>query len=218
MEMGLSRVHFPVTTLGPGQRLGIWFQGCHLQCQGCISTDTWPKAKHLTDIDALLDVIKDWIHLAEGITISGGEPFEQPQALAYLVHQLKRLTPVDILIYTGLPFAKIVNDVNVMAPNVDVIISEPFVINEAQTFTLRGSDNQNMHLLTPLGQARFADYQYQRMDDQHHALDMMFDEKGVIWFAGIPKRDDFLTLQTLLENQGHQLKTTAHKTKQHKRR
>lgn len=216
--MGLSRVHFPVTTLGPGQRLGIWFQGCHLQCQGCISIDTWPKAKHLTDIDALLDVIKDWIHLAEGITISGGEPFEQRQALAYLVHQLKRLTPVDILIYTGLPFAKIVNDVNVMAPNVDVIISEPFVINEAQTFTLRGSDNQKMHLLTPLGQARFADYQYQRMDDQHHALDMMFDEKGLIWFAGIPKRDDFITLQTLLENQGHQLKTTAHKTKQHKRR
>ncbi|HAU1321526.1 TPA: radical SAM protein, partial [Legionella pneumophila] len=41
MMIYISRVHFPVTTLGPGHRIGIWFQGCSIRCPGCISTDTW---------------------------------------------------------------------------------------------------------------------------------------------------------------------------------
>lgn len=41
MRMILSRLHFPVTTLGPGRRIGVWFQGCSIRCAGCISRDTW---------------------------------------------------------------------------------------------------------------------------------------------------------------------------------
>lgn len=45
MMLYLSRIHFPVTTLGPGNRIGIWFQGCSIQCQGCVSVDTWGTGK-----------------------------------------------------------------------------------------------------------------------------------------------------------------------------
>ncbi|WP_461325238.1 4Fe-4S cluster-binding domain-containing protein [Bradyrhizobium diazoefficiens] len=41
IRISVSRIHFPVTTLGPGRRLGIWFQGCSIRCPGCISMDTW---------------------------------------------------------------------------------------------------------------------------------------------------------------------------------
>ena len=41
----------------------------------------------------------------------------------------------------------------------------------------------------------------------------MFDAEGVVWFAGIPKRDDFIKLQTILKQQGHQLKVSADKVK-----
>ena len=38
--LALSRMHFPVTTLGPGNRIGIWVQGCTIRCPGCVSADT----------------------------------------------------------------------------------------------------------------------------------------------------------------------------------
>lgn len=206
--MGLSRVHFPVTTLGPGKRLAIWFQGCHIRCKGCISKDTWPKAQKQIEIDDLLEQIDEWILAADGITISGGEPFEQPEALAYLLQCLKQRTAVDILVYSGFPFTQIAPQVALMRYHIDVIITEPFQYDTPQTLTLRGSDNQVMHLLTPLGQHRFYELQQQSVSDNAKVLDIMFDDE--IWLAGIPKRDDFLTLQNLLQQQGHQLTTTAH--------
>ena len=54
--ISLSRLHFPVTTLGPGRRIGIWFQGCSIRCPGCISADTWAfrtAAAMVTDVLAL---------------------------------------------------------------------------------------------------------------------------------------------------------------------
>ena len=43
-QIGLNRVHFPVTALGPGRRVGIWLQGCSIRCPGCMSLDTWAPA------------------------------------------------------------------------------------------------------------------------------------------------------------------------------
>lgn len=62
----LSRLHFPVTALGPGERLGIWFQGCSLGCQGCISPDTWPSTGPLTDVSELLSALAPWIRKLGG--------------------------------------------------------------------------------------------------------------------------------------------------------
>src|SRR3546814_9784731 len=41
MRIAVSRLHFPVTALGPGRRIGLWLQGCSIRCPGCISVDTW---------------------------------------------------------------------------------------------------------------------------------------------------------------------------------
>lgn len=57
MNLALSRMHFPVTTLGPGDRIGIWFQGCSIRCTGCISKDTWdPEINHIniSEVENLL--------------------------------------------------------------------------------------------------------------------------------------------------------------------
>ncbi len=68
---------------------------------------------------------------------------------------------------------------------VDALISEPFVVCESQTRPLLGSDNQQLHLLTPLGKKRFRPYLRPR-DTRDDALDFMADDEGLMWMAGIP--------------------------------
>ena len=212
LKVGISRVHFPVTTLGPGKRLGIWFQGCSLRCEGCISLDTWATAKTLIPIDQLMMALSSYLPLVDGITISGGEPFDQFDALLAIVAQLREKTEVDILLYTGYSIEDIPDQLQQIKPYIDVLISDPFRRQTSQTLRLRGSDNQRLHCFTSQAKEKYAYYQ-QVVTTNDNVLDVMFDAEGVVWFAGIPKRDDFIKLQTILKQQGHQLKVSADKVK-----
>ena len=81
VPVAISRLHFPVTTLGPGRRLGIWFQGCSIQCRGCISIDTWDKTRGITTIESIIDIMKDWIPLTDGFRQGAPKPlFTLPSA------------------------------------------------------------------------------------------------------------------------------------------
>lgn len=208
MALALSRVHFPVTTLGPGRRVGIWFQGCSIRCPGCISADTWGAGRHATAIEQLMQQIEPWLAEADGITISGGEPFDQPEALLALLQALKRRTTLDIFVFSGHPAARLTPWLARCDGLIDALMSEPFESHSPQTLALRGSDNQRLHLLTELGRQRFAAYD-RPLSSADHALDVMFDDDGTIWLAGIPRRDDVLRLHDLLEAQGHDVVVTA---------
>ncbi|MGG7582215.1 4Fe-4S cluster-binding domain-containing protein [Rhizobium sp. Nf11,1] len=78
-------MHFPVTALGPGRRIGIWFQGCSIRCPGCISADTWTTGKGTTTLEEVVNTLQPWLPEAEGVTVSGGEPFDQQEALQSLL-------------------------------------------------------------------------------------------------------------------------------------
>ena len=100
-EIHISRLHFPVTTLGPGHRVGIWFQGCTIRCNGCIAVDTWQQETGQTTVESVIDLVGQWSNDADGITITGGEPFDQSSALIALLRMLKKLRVRDVLVYTG---------------------------------------------------------------------------------------------------------------------
>jgi anaerobic ribonucleoside-triphosphate reductase activating protein len=210
MSIQISRLHFPVTTLGPGQRIGIWFQGCSIHCLGCISADTWATNTGKTTMASVLAHIRPWLAEAEGITISGGEPFDQPEALLILLKSLRESTALDILVYSGHPIEIITPILKEATGLIDVLISDPFEIQTPHSYPLRGSDNQRLHLLTQLGNERFSQYQ-RLLGDSDKQLDVMFDRDGTVWFAGIPKRGDFQRLQKLLNDQGHQVYISAAK-------
>ena len=209
MDLSLSRMHFPVTTLGPGRRIGIWFQGCSIRCPGCISADTWGPGHRRLSLEQLLEQITPWLQEAEGITISGGEPFDQFDALRSLLEGLRRLSKLDILVYSGYSLEQL--DESLLQTNglIDALISDPYIEALSQTMALRGSDNQRLSLLTPLGRARLGDYE-RLLEPTDKALDLMFDESGSVWMAGIPRRDDLLRLRDLLHEQGHHLQISAH--------
>jgi len=207
MILYLSRIHFPVTTLGPGRRIGIWFQGCSIHCTGCVSSDTWVTRKNRVSIDEVTTVITTWLNDAEGITISGGEPFDQPEALEELLRKIRSKTSIDILVYSGHTFENILHFVEKFDGLIDALISDPYVEGVLQTLALRGSDNQRLHCLTELGKKRFNQFE-RTLVPSDKTLDIMFEEDGAIWLAGIPRRDDMRLLKTILATEGHQIVTT----------
>ena len=203
--IALSRVHFPVTALGPGRRVGIWFQGCSIRCPGCISADTWaPHSPDMT-VTNLLDSLDSWLSACDGITISGGEPFDQPDALIELLKGLRERHHVDILVFTGFEKAEIHCFLDRASGLIDALITGPYRAVAGQTKALRGSDNQELNLLTDLGRERFLPF----VDSAPvRNLDMMMGANGQIYFAGIPAPGDFRALKTALQLGGDQFVTT----------
>lgn len=208
MRLFLSRVHFPITTLGPGQRVGIWFQGCSIRCPGCISADTWALKRGETTVEQVIASIGPWLAQADGVTISGGEPFDQPEALVALLRGIRGRSPADILVFTGRPYEAVHPRLDGMTGLIDALITDPFEAATPQTRPLRGSDNQRLHYLTSLGREKFRRYE-RALYPEEKSLDVMFDdEAGTAWIAGIPNRNDMIKLRELLAWQGHDALTT----------
>lgn len=209
--IGLSRLHFPVTALGPGRRIGIWFQGCSIRCPGCISADTWATARQSCTVANVMDAVSPWLAAADGITISGGEPFDQVEALEALLRCLKAESAADILVFSGYPLEALAVHLSRTRGLIDAIVSDPFERMTAQSLRLRGSDNQRLTFLTPVGAHRFGSCQ-ERRDERDRHLDVCFDEAGAVWFAGIPERDDLARLGSLLAAQGHRMTSSEDKS------
>jgi len=211
LRIAISRLHFPVTTLGPGRRLGLWFQGCSIRCAGCISADTWRSGSADTTLAQLLAQLAPWLQQADGVTISGGEPFDQPEALAALLDALPLQPQQDVLVYSGHPLERLQATAALRSGRIDALICDPYVGSAPQTLPLRGSDNQRLFLLTARGRERFAQYA-QPLDERARALDLMFDDGGSVWLAGIPRPQDLQRLRALLQAQGHRITTSEAKT------
>ncbi|GIE34623.1 radical SAM protein [Actinoplanes italicus] len=69
------------TAEGPGERTAIWVQGCSIRCPGCFNPHLFSsRGGALTSPDAL--VARVLAAGTSGVTLLGGEPFDQPAGLA----------------------------------------------------------------------------------------------------------------------------------------
>ncbi|MFF3498564.1 4Fe-4S single cluster domain-containing protein [Streptomyces sp. NPDC003247] len=160
----VADAYFPVETLGPGRRLVLWFQGCALACPGCMSRHTWAadggRAATVADLLELWDVaLADG---AEGLTVSGGEPLHQPDALAALLLGAGRLRlargwpDADLLVYTGHEPDEVPPRVWAALDGADAVVTGRFRVAEPTDLVWRGSANQRLVPRTPLGARRYA--------------------------------------------------------------
>lgn len=205
MKLLLNKAHFPVTALGPGRRVGLWTQGCTIHCPGCVSRDTWP-AEPGTAIDTA--ALADWCRRAsggapDGITVSGGEPFDQPDALAELLDHLdawraELAVPFDLLGYSGYRLEHLRTHHPQLLARFDALISEPFVESLPTEQPWRGSDNQRLTPLTPLGRERYRDPPALPQAKRFQAV----ADGQRIWFVGVPARGDMERLAAACEARG----------------
>lgn len=205
--VGLNRLHFPVTSLGPGRRIGIWLQGCSIRCPGCMSLDTWAPAQSKVAVAEVLDRISAWRSDADGVTISGGEPFDQPQSLLALLAGLRTAQCGSILVYSGYPLRTLVERHLAVLASIDVLISEPFEATCSEPALLRGSSNQLVTCLTDEG----ADLWRAAVSsgERAPAIDIVVGEEGELWLAGIPRPGDLDRLSRALASNGVSGKTSA---------
>lgn len=203
MNLQLNKAHYPVTVLGYGKRIGLWFQGCSIGCKGCISRDTWTKdAGNHIEIDSVLEWCRTVSGSAlDGVTISGGEPFEQHEALHQLLIGLRAWTdglpqPVDYLCYTGLQHRAVERRYPYILQHLDLVITGSY-LQELPPASLRGSSNQKLLMLTELGRERYGGLGPELEKKFQVAVD---GER--VWFIGVPARGDMEQLEQECRSRG----------------
>lgn len=135
---------------GPGLRAVVWFQGCTLRCPGCFNPGTHdPKGGNDSDTETLAAEISTLATRIEGISISGGEPFQQPEALLDL---LTRLTGSHLsrLVFTGYALQEVESIPlgRTILAQIDLLIAGRYDASCRTNRGLVGSANQQIHLLT----------------------------------------------------------------------
>ncbi len=212
MTLRINKAHWPVTVLGYGRRIGIWLQGCSIHCPNCCSQDTWPldEGRRMKVSDLL-----DWCKLTsgneiDGVTISGGEPFEQAQGLLSLLKALRTwqhesARELDILCYSGFSWKHLKQNHEDILALLDVVIADPY-IHTMESSPLRGSSNQTIQLLTQIGIKRYSKNELEHFSVKR--IQVQVDEQR-IWFIGIPYRDDMDKVDALCQKDGIVLKSVS---------
>ncbi len=91
---------------GSGIRLVVFAQGCKRRCPGCHNPETHSfEGGTLMKISEIVEMVKK-NPLLDGITLSGGEPFEQAAALAELAKEVKKMG-LNVWAYTGYTFEEL---------------------------------------------------------------------------------------------------------------
>ncbi|MBQ2760374.1 MAG: anaerobic ribonucleoside-triphosphate reductase activating protein [Mailhella sp.] len=131
---------------GPGIRFVLFLQGCRLHCPGCQNPQTWDfDGGTLVPSDEVLARIKE-NPLVHGVTFSGGEPFEQAEALLPLAKELKA-QGYHLMAFSGFTLEQLVQkpECRALLEQLDLLVDGPFI--EAQKsldLRFRGSRNQRI--------------------------------------------------------------------------
>jgi anaerobic ribonucleoside-triphosphate reductase activating protein len=137
---------------GPGMRSVVWVQGCSIRCPGCLNRHTHPhETVQLVDPQRLARQLLE-VRDIDGLTLSGGEPFEQAEACAVLAATY-RASGRSVMVYSGYTFCRLSasknNAVRDFLEQIDLLVAGPYVRHLACDGHLwRGSTNQTVHLLT----------------------------------------------------------------------
>lgn len=131
---------------GPGIRYAIFAQGCSHNCKGCHNPSTHDFNKGvLMDVEDIYnDILKR--RFIDGVTFTGGDPFFQAEAFAYLAEMLKKEN-YHIIAYTGFYFEELLKEESFvkLLKNVDILIDGPFIMEERDLkLKFRGSRNQRV--------------------------------------------------------------------------
>ncbi len=192
-----------VDILGPGQRSVVWVQGCTIHCPGCIVPESWSQRSgdvvKVSELAETLLVRQPSAHL----TVSGGEPTEQPEGVAHLLSAARQMGRTT-WVYTGRRLEDLLVEgdewVLRMLAATDVLVDGAFDATLAASVPYRGSSNQRILRLTnaiPFDQCQ--------ADGLGGRVELTLGAKGDIRLVGIPPPGFLRLLKEGLAAKGIQL-------------
>lgn len=133
---------------GPGLRFTLFTQGCPHRCPGCHNPQT-----HGTEGGQWMGVeelVRRMLAnpLQRGLTLSGGEPFAQPEACAALAQRV-RACGKDVWVYSGYTFEELTASgsagIRALLEACDVLVDGRFLLAQRSlALRFRGSANQRL--------------------------------------------------------------------------
>lgn len=189
MIMRVHRILRETAAEGPGIRYCIWVQGCSHHCPGCFARDTWdPEEGQWIEIEELKEDLRRAIESAEqkgkkleGLTLLGGEPFDQAKEAAKLAKEAKK-HGLSVLTFTGYRMEDLEKKGRAeteLLKETDLLIDGPFEENK-KSFNrpLAGSSNQRFLFLTDR-------YKKEDILSWKNSFEIRIDPDGRIWINGM---------------------------------
>jgi anaerobic ribonucleoside-triphosphate reductase activating protein len=187
MNWRLNKIQYPVYNLGEGKRIGIWVQGCSLGCKGCVNKTLWNKkgGKNVPVVDLfnwVVSLCKDF----DGITISGGEPFQQYEQLMVFLHMVKTKTRLTVHCFSGYYLSELQElfPDKIFLKYIDTLVDGRYIQEKHENRNLKGSANQSIYKFideVPLKQI---------MTDVSNKWSVNINEEGRIYMSGIPRKNE----------------------------
>lgn len=142
---------------GEGVRVSLFVSGCRIKCKGCFNQGTWnfKNGKEFTkDVeDSIIKMLEPYY--ISGLTILGGEPFEEENQAALLpfIKRVREAYPEkSIWMYSGYYIGRLLNGDKYVSEvtdkifeSIDVLVDGPYEEeNKDITLQYRGSSNQTV--------------------------------------------------------------------------
>lgn len=137
---------------GPGRRLVVWLQGCLKRCPGCANGPFLPEQMSrvcsAADLLGLLDARPD----CEGVTLSGGEPTLQAEALTPFLRAVRE-RGLTVTCYSGYTIEELTAAhqspvLRQFIEQVDLLIDGEYRREEPRGGVYRPSSNQRLHFIS----------------------------------------------------------------------
>jgi anaerobic ribonucleoside-triphosphate reductase activating protein len=153
MQLRVGAIARATECEGPGRRFAIWVQGCAIRCAGCCNPRFFAarggREVSASELVAEISAARDGL---EGLTLLGGEPFDQAEALARVARGARELG-LSVMTFSGYRIealrARSERGVAELLAASDVLVDGRY--DETRPEPVRrwvGSTNQRFHFLT----------------------------------------------------------------------
>lgn len=134
---------------GPGIRTTIFVTGCTHNCHNCFNEEYQDFNYGDTWTDKETEEVISYLNLAEvkGLTLLGGEPFQNEVDLLKVIRDIKKEVQKDIWIFSGYTYEEILKDQDKkkLLEECDVLVDGRFVEKlKDLNLRFRGSSNQRI--------------------------------------------------------------------------
>ena len=180
--MQIDRIYYPVKTLGYGKRMGIWTIGCKRKCKNCSNPELWAENPDKDiPVKTITGIIEKYKDKTDGVTITGGEPFLQPDELLSLVEEIRKIGITDILIYTGFSFEELCHNplTKKIVDLLGAIVDGEYIDELNDNRGIKGSSNQRLFVIDKSLSERYKDFESAKRQSE------VINNGGKIWSIGI---------------------------------